>query len=241
MAALKILRWLATAGLVLVALIQLGAGNWFGGLAIGLAASTMWWVPRIAAGPRKAPPKPNAEFNPSIAHDNIALDPQRDLLWIRDPKLGERFVCHGDLLSWRTDQDWNNGTFRQRIELQLRDVNQPSWQVLFQRHSDTWKSSSKKNGQERDEWFARIQAWDRSVPAPPSAQSAFSPDFTLPTLHAQYYRAHSDVDRQNYLMAFDLGCDTQALDPKTEWERLGSEYPGPSAELLKFRQATDQV
>ncbi|ALN84419.1 hypothetical protein LC55x_1128 [Lysobacter capsici] len=31
--------------------------------------------------------------------------------------------------------------------------------MLFERHSDRWIKTSKINGQERDEWFARLKAW----------------------------------------------------------------------------------
>lgn len=170
---LKLLRWLATAWLVVVGLLQLSQGNWFGGLALLLAASTMWWVPKIVGAPKAAHShlKSNPEFEPVLAHDHIALDPKRDLVWIRDPAIGERYICRHDLLAWKTNSDWNNGTFRQRIELQLRDLTNPTWQVLFQRHSDTWKSSSRRNGQERDEWFARLQAWASSVPVVAETES----------------------------------------------------------------------
>lgn len=240
MAALKLLRWLATAGLVLVALIQLGAGNWFGGLAIGLAASTLWWVPKIARAPKtaKAHMKSNPEFEPAYAHEHIALDSKRDLLWIRDPAIGERYVGRTDLLSWRTNHDWNNGTFRQRIELQLRDVANPLWNVLFQRHSDTWIKTSKKNAEERDEWFARLQAWNRS---PPAAKAATAPlrDFRI-SLHESYYESDDEKHRATYLAAFDMGCNAEGFDQKASWERLGGEYPGPSPELLKHRSEQAQ-
>lgn len=236
MAALKVLRLLATLGLAMIALIHLSAGNWFSALALLAAASSMWLVPRILAGPRKIR-KLKGDFQPAIAHDNIAIDTDRNILWIRDPKLGERYVRHGELLSFRTSFDSNNGTFRQRIEIQLRDVTNPQWHVLFERHSDTWIKASQKNGHERDEWFARLQAWDQAGPASRTAQSSSSTDLNLPSLHAQYYQVGTDEARHNYLVAFDIGCDTDNLDQKAEWERLGGEYPGPSAELLKFSGA----
>lgn len=122
---------------------------------------TLLWLVPLLLGHR--PPKAKTDyrpgFTPAIAHDNIALDPHADVLWIRDPTLGERYLHRGEILSARTEYDWRNGTFRQRIELQILDVRYPQYCVLFERHSDRWIKSSQINGQERDEWFARLKAW----------------------------------------------------------------------------------
>lgn len=197
MAILKLGRWLATALLALLAMLQLSQGNLFAGFALLLIASTMWWVPRIAAGPRKMAPTASADFTPSIAHDNIALDTERDTLWIRDASGVERYLRREDLLSWKSAHDWNNGTFRQRIEMDVRDVGRPRWQVLFQKHSDTWKKSSQKNGQERDEWLARLRAWTHQVPGQAAAQDTEALDDNPADRHGAYYRATSEVDRSN--------------------------------------------
>lgn len=127
-------------------------------VAIFLAA--IWLLPLAFRHRRPAPPiNFRAGFYPGAVHDNIALDTGLDMLWVRDGVRGERYIKRRDVLSARTAHDWRNGTFRQRIELQIADVENPVWQVLFERHSDRWIKSSQVNGQERDEWFSRLKAW----------------------------------------------------------------------------------
>lgn len=224
----QILRLLAA-----FVLLYLGLNFIHGPLGVLLlaGAGVMWW--RILKNRPKPKPRVLTDFDATVSHDNIALDEGRDLLWIRDPKLGDRLVERRDLLSWRTNHDLNNGTFRQRIELQLRDVTDPLWNVLFQRHSDTWIKSSKRNTEERDEWFARLQAWNRS---PPAAAATTPPlrDFRI-SLHESYYSSDNDEHRATYLAAFDMGCNAEGFDQQASWERLGGEYPGPSPALLKHR------
>lgn len=126
--------------------------------AIFLAA--VWLLPLVFRHrPVVAPKKFRDGFYPGATHDNIALDTGSDLLWVRDPLRGERYVRRTEVMSARTDHDWRNGTFRQRIEIHIADTENPYWQVLFERHSDRWIKSSRINAQERDEWFARIKAW----------------------------------------------------------------------------------
>lgn len=98
-------------------------------------------------------------FKPEMMHTHIALDTTQNRLWIRDPKKGQRYLEPGDILGIKTAQDWNNGNFRQRLELRLNDVRDPLWFVMFQRHSDRLLRTSKRNTAERDEWFARVQNW----------------------------------------------------------------------------------
>jgi hypothetical protein len=176
-------------------------------------------------------------FNPDIAHDNIALDSANQILWIRDPVRGERYLHRADVLTIKTDSDWNNGTFRQRLEFQISDVHQPTWQVLFQRHSDRWIKSSKINGAERDEWFARMRAWlNAALSKPSSAPSTADKEYTLSELYQAYLWAGTDEEaRQNWLVAFDIQCFSEGLDARKEWERLDGIYPGPSPDLLRMQ------
>ncbi|MEF3082732.1 hypothetical protein V3391_11010 [Luteimonas sp. SMYT11W] len=120
----------------------------------------LWVVPAIFR--HRAPTAKKHDrsvFSPSIAHDHIALDQGRDKLWIRDPGRGERYLDRNDILSIRTAFDVRGSVTNQRLELQVRDIEHPLWQVPFVRHSDRRQRGMERNGAERDEWFARLKAW----------------------------------------------------------------------------------
>lgn len=202
-------------------------------LPFGFLLGAIWLVPLLFRRP-KPRVKQHAGFEPSIAHDNIALDMARGTLWIRDASGADRYLKREDLLTWKTAHDFKNGTFRQRIELDVRDVQRPRWQVLFERHSDRRVKTSRLNTQERDEWFARLRAWTQQAPGVAAQAQAAGMDPEPSNMHQRYYEATTDEDRQNFLVAFDIACDTAGLDQRTEWERMGGTYPGPSPELLNF-------
>lgn len=241
---LKVVRWILTALLALGFLTSFREGTFAvitSAILTGFFLLALWLVPYwVAHERRRRTPEASAfreGFTPEVAHDNIALDTLTDLLWIRDPAGGERYLERSDIIGFKAAHDWNNGTFRQRIEIDVRDVHRPRWHVLFQRHSDTWIKTSKRNGAERDEWFARLRAWGDQEPNPAAQARAAGIDMSLPGLHKHYYDATTDEQRHNYLVAFDIGCLTAQIDQKTEWQRLGGTYPGPSEDLLKFKRA----
>ncbi len=244
MAFLKLVRWILTALLVLALLVSFGDG-FFAVVSTGALVVffllALWLVPHAFSRQRQLntdkPVTFRDGFEPDFRHDNIALDPHSDVVWIRDASGAERYLERGDMLRWKSNHDWKNGTFCQRIEIDVNEVSRPRWHVLFQRHSDVWKKTSKRNGQERDEWFARLRAWDQAPQSYAAKAEAAGIDTSLPGLHRHYYEATTDVQRHNYLVAFDIGCLTACLDQKTEWERLGGTYPGPSEDLLKFKRA----
>lgn len=244
MAFLKLLRWILTALLVLALLASLGDGLFAvasTGVVVGVLLLTLWLVPHVFARERRRnigePVQFREGFDPDVVHDNIALDTKSDTLWIRDASGEQRYVQRGDLIAWKSAHDWNNGTFRQRLELDLKDVRRPRWHVLFQRHSDTWIKTSKRNGQERDEWFARLRAWDQEPPSYAAKAKAAGIGMSLPGLHSQYLQARSAEASHNWLVAFDVNCHAEGLDPRTEWERLGGTYPGPSPELVRMSRS----
>jgi hypothetical protein len=225
--------WLASAifdgGLLLVAL--------YGSFLI-LPLALLWVVPAILRHRAPAAKKHDpAMFKADVSHDNIALDFGRDKLWIRDPVRGERYLSRGEILNIRTNFDAKSGIFRQRLEFQIRDMSNPLWQVLFQRHSDRWKSTSQRNGEELTEWFARASAWFQTPQSQAAKAAAAGMDMSLPGLHRHYYEAANDLQRQNFLVAFDITCNTENLDQKAQWEGLGGTYPGPSPELLRMQSA----
>lgn len=161
---LKIARLAITALCVLILFISF-RGDDIVGLVITvvpvvLVLAVLWLVPLLFGHRRPAAPVKYREgFTPTFAHDNIALDADLDILWVRAPGRGERYLRRKEILAARTANDWRNGTFRQRIEIQIADIHNPEYHVLFERHSDRWIKSSKINANERDEWFARLKAW----------------------------------------------------------------------------------
>ena len=200
----------------------------------------LWIVPAIF---RQRPPKAKAHdpavFHSDIAHDNIALDFKRDKVWLRDPVRGERYLDRSQVLNIRTNYDAvNSAATRQRLEFQVRDVSQPLWQVLFQRHSDRWRSSNQQNDLELSEWFARLRAWLKEPAVKPATQpNTADKEYSLAELHHAYEQAVGDEARQTWLVAFDINCFAQGLDAREEWERLGGAYPGPSPDLLRMQGA----
>lgn len=241
---LKLLRWILTALLVLAWLASLPDGLFAfvsTGVLVGIVLAFLWLVPQVIVRQRQLnTEKPSTfreGFEPDVLHDNIALDTASDTLWIRDASGTERYLQRGDMLGWKSNHDWNNGTFRQRIEIDVNDVTRPRWHVLFQRHSDTWIKTSKRNGEERDEWFARLRAWNQQTPSATARAKAAGIDMSLPGLHSQYLQARSAEAGHNWLVAFDVNCHAEGLDPRTEWERLGATYPGPSPELVQMSRA----
>lgn len=243
MAFLKLVRWILTALLALALLVSFGNGFLAAvstAVLVGFFLLALWLVPHAFSRERQLntnkPVTFRYGFEPDARHNNVALDTVSDLLWIRDPSGAERYLERSDIIGFKTAHDWNNGTFRQRIELDVKDVHRPRWHVLFQRHSDTWKKTTKRNGQERDEWFARLRAWSTQAPNVAAQARAAGVDQHV-LLHRHYYEAATDVQRHNYLVAFDIRCMNADLDQKAEWERLGGTYPGPSEELLRFKRS----
>lgn len=239
----KLFRWVATGLVALWVISMIFDGGLlmvalYGSFLI-LPLALLWVVPAIFRH-RPPPTKKHdpTQFSADIAHDNIAMDTKRDRLWIRDPKRGERYLDRSQVLNIRTNSDAHNGISMQRLEFQIRDVSQPMWDVLFQRHSDRWRSTSKRNGEERDEWFARMRAWLNAVPAKPTIPSgSTNGPLSLPELHMAYGKAKDEASRKEWLVAFDITCFTERLDARQEWERLGGVYPGPTPELLGMQGA----
>lgn len=239
----KLARWAITGLVALWVVMMLVDGGLFQVIMFGavwaLPLALLWVLPAIL---RHKPPASkthdSATFSADVAHDNIALDFKRDKLWIRDPVRGERYLDRNQVLNIRTLHDTLPYISRQRLEFQIRDVNQPLMEVFFQRHSDRSTASRNRNGQELDEWFARLRAWLKTAPVKSqAAQRPSDQGYTLPELHHAYGQAASDEARKNWLVSFDLGCQMKGLDARKEWEQLGGSYPGPSADLLRMQGA----
>lgn len=225
---LKLLKWAAIAWFLVIALFQLSAGNTFGAFAFSMVAFACWAAPRLLRGKKLTAPPSSSEFNPTLAHDNIALDADRDMLWIRDVSGAARYVRRGELLSWKTDSALTGRMLHHQIHLQVRDVQQPLWRVEFKRHAEGWKHSAKRNSEERSEWFARIQAWD-ATPAQSAAPGLDNDEVTREHLMS-FIRLHRDAGssqgKESALEAFNVISKGRGWDPREEWERFGGTYPG---------------
>jgi hypothetical protein len=193
-----------------------------------MVSFAIWAAPRLLRGKKLTAPLSSSEFNPTLAHDNIALDADRDMLWIRDVSGATRYVRRGELLSWKTDSALAGRMLHHQIHLQVSDVQQPLWRVEFKRHAEGWKHSAKRNSEERSEWFARVQAWDAVKPQAGSSNRPDSDADTrehLLTAFRLYRDAASAEEKQNALGAFNVIARGDGWDPQQEWERLGGTYP----------------
>src|SRR5690606_26273080 len=101
-----------------------------------------------------------AGFEPSFAHDNIAIDQANGKLWLRDRSGFSAVVDKGDVLRWNRAYV-SRGTieFNNKLEVHVRDLNRPKFEVAFNRHGDTWKSGAARNSQEAEEWASRLTTW----------------------------------------------------------------------------------
>lgn len=221
---LKIVKWCAIVWFLIIAAVQWAGGNVFLAFAFALVAVACWMAPRLLVGKKLGPPKPNREFTPTIAHDNIALDTTRDLLWIRDVSGATRIIKRGELLSWDNHSRLAGGIPHQRINLQIKDLDRPHWQVEFKRHTETWRASAQKNIDERAEWFARIQAWDATGPKVVSVgvdeDKEALRQFTI--LHRT---VEDPKERASAISAFETICQARGWSPRKEWEQFGEVYP----------------
>lgn len=160
---LRLIQWILTAVLAFGALTALPEGPTTFTIACvftGLALAALWGIPWAIQRERAAVNVTFEDgFKPEILHTHIALDTTQNRLWIRDTKKGQRYLAPGDIVAIKSKQDWNNGNHRHRIEFQIKDMRDPLWSVLFERHSDRLLRTSKRNSAERNEWFARIQTW----------------------------------------------------------------------------------
>ena len=226
---LKIVKWCAIVWFLIIAGVQWAGGNNFLAFAFALVAFACWMAPRLLAGKKLASPRATKDFTPTIAHDNIALDTTRDLLWIRDISGATRVVRRGEPLSWDNHSQADGGLFRQRINLQIKDVIQPHWVIVFNRHSETWKSSAKKNIDERAEWFARIRAWDASAPEP-THDEVVNDHQALRQFTVLHATTDDQAERASAVSGFNMICRARGWDAREEWERMGSIYPGPTTQ-----------
>ncbi|MDH5824220.1 hypothetical protein QFW77_14660 [Luteimonas sp. RD2P54] len=132
------------------------------GAAFVLATALIWLGPvGLGYSGAGADPKHKFEpgFEPEFVHEHIALDTKQNRLWIRDREGKEAYLKPEDIASFRTNSDFGKAAYRQRIEVEITDLEKPVRHVMFQRHDDRWRWNSERNTQEVNEWAARIKAW----------------------------------------------------------------------------------
>lgn len=99
-------------------------------------------------------------FNPSFAHDNIAIDQANDKIWLRDRSGHWAILPRSDILRWnRAFVHRGPIEFDNRIEVHVRDLNRPKYEVAFKRHGEAFKWGAAKNSQEAEEWVSRLTTW----------------------------------------------------------------------------------
>jgi len=99
-------------------------------------------------------------FTPSFAHDNIAIDQANDRIWLRDRSGHWAILPRSDILRWnRAFVHRGPIEFDNRIEVHVRDLNRPKYEVAFKRHGEAFKWGAAKNSQEAEEWVSRLTTW----------------------------------------------------------------------------------
>lgn len=123
------------------------------GLALGAAIGFVRSFNHAAATP------PKTTFDATHAHDNVAINEHRNLLWARDER-GQEFVLEAREVRewdhlWTPDRGYKANN---RLQLRTTRLDAPVINVPFTRHSATvW--GAPKNAREAEEWHARLSAF----------------------------------------------------------------------------------
>lgn len=127
------------------------------GAGVGMAVGAIVGFVRSLGHASSAPQK-NA-FDATHAHDHVAINADRNLIWARDER-GREFVLEArEVREW--DHVWTpDRGYKANNRLQLRTtrLDVPIITVPFTRHSATiW--GAPKNAQECEEWHGRLSAF----------------------------------------------------------------------------------
>ena len=101
-------------------------------------------------------------FNPDFKHINIAIDTKSNRVWLRDRKSGQTTTLDkGDLLRWTHRYTTaNHGTWvKNFIDVEVRDLNRPKYEVAFNRNGEFSIFGARKNQAECEEWQSRLTTW----------------------------------------------------------------------------------
>lgn len=103
-----------------------------------------------------------AGFSKDFHHDNIAIDTKSNKVWLRDRKSGHAATFDkGDLLRWsHRYTTGNHGTWvKNFIDVEVRDLNRPKYEVAFNRNGELSIFGARKNQAECEEWTSRLTTW----------------------------------------------------------------------------------
>ena len=137
----------------------------------GLMGFVLQWVAAIAVfflvkgsgiGSGPSASKLPAGFSTDFHHSNIAIDTKSNRVWLRDRKSGQAATFDkGNLLRWtHRYTTGNHGTWvKNFIDVEVRDLNHPKYEVAFNRHSELSIFGARKNQAECEEWQSRLTTW----------------------------------------------------------------------------------
>lgn len=137
-----------------IGLLPLFGGTGIGiGLGIGAAVGFVQSL-RHTPGKPAAPP-----FEATHRHDNLAINADKNLVWVRDEHGREYTLEAREIRQWNHLWVPDRGYKAQnRIELRTSRVDSPVLVVPFRRHSATvW--GAPKNARECEEWHGRLSAF----------------------------------------------------------------------------------
>jgi len=134
------------------------------GFVLQLAAAVAVFFLVKAAGKDKGPSASALPpgFSTDFHHDNIAIDTKSNRVWLRDRKSGQTSTLDkGNLLRWtHRYTTGNHGTWvKNFIDVEVRDLNHPKYEVAFNRHSELSIFGARKNQAECEEWQSRLTTW----------------------------------------------------------------------------------
>lgn len=154
-----VLLWGVLGGLAGGILGAIGILPLFGlaGVGIGVAVGAVAGAVRSFRHPVVKPPM--REFEATHAHDNIAINAARNLLWVRDERGQELILEVAEVREWNHLWVPDRGYKAQnRLEIRTTRVDAPVVVAAFTRHPATiW--GAPKNAREAEEWHARLGAF----------------------------------------------------------------------------------
>ena len=113
----------------------------------------------MPSGPSGVP-----DFTADYQSSNIAIDSNRNKIWVRDVSGQSRVFDRSEILRWNTSSVEVNRNGKHwigncAIEVHVRDLSRPKWRARFSRHGTFLISSERSNEAEMQEWYSRLTTW----------------------------------------------------------------------------------
>lgn len=112
-----------------------------------------------ASWPRPGMP---SDFNPTHAHDNVALDAKTKRLWVREESGREQLFEACDITGWSATNSTSSNAYGKSwpanvyLEIKTTSVDKPLWRARFKRYGE--KMPEQRNYNDCQEWFERLNA-----------------------------------------------------------------------------------